>query len=244
MLIQEWLLWSLQRTRKLGRIHLVRRDLSACRGTSPTGAFGCHHFAGDAAAMRSLPDGRQDWANSVDDTSSGFWVCEVHSSLDNVIGEGVAKHLLKLSSCQHFIDHLASHLELGGTQALLDHIGAELLLRQSWDIATESLAERLCEMRLRKIQDVLHNVVTKWILDQCESIGRNLSDQTSSLLARGVVNAALQDTASVSMGADNHTIGANCVIDELCVFGRKTVETLLDDMVAIQVLNQLHNMIT
>jgi hypothetical protein len=45
------------------------------------------------------------------------------------------------------------------------------------------------------------------------------------------------------MGANSHTLSPNGVVDELGLFCSKAIQTLLDDMIAIQVLNQLYHMI-
>lgn len=58
-----------------------------------------------------------------------------------------------------------------------------------------------------------------------------------------MVNAALKHAASMTVRANDHAIGPNSVVDELSIFGRKTVQTLLDDMVPVQILNQFHDMI-
>lgn len=58
-----------------------------------------------------------------------------------------------------------------------------------------------------------------------------------------MVYAALKDAAAVSMSTNHHAVGTDSIVDELRVICRKTIEALLDDMVTIQVLDQLHNMI-
>ena len=56
VLVQERLLWSLKWPRKLGGTHLVGSNLSTSCGTASSRAFGRHHFACDATAMRGLTD--------------------------------------------------------------------------------------------------------------------------------------------------------------------------------------------
>jgi len=56
-----------------------------------------------------------------------------------------------------------------------------------------------------------------------------------------VVDAALHDTAPVAVGGDLDTMLCDSIIDELVVVGFHFVNALLDDMVAIQVLNEAHH---
>jgi hypothetical protein len=97
------------------------------------------------------------------------------------------------------------------------------------------------EICLSKIQDVLNNIISKRILDKGESIAGNLSNETRTLLSGGMVNAALKDTASMAMSSDDNTVGTNSIVDELGVLGRETVETLLNHMIAVQILDEVHH---
>jgi len=58
-----------------------------------------------------------------------------------------------------------------------------------------------------------------------------------------MVDAALENTASMAMGTDSQGMGANCIEDELRILGAKVIEALLDDMVAIQVLDETYNIL-
>lgn len=44
----------------------------------------------------------------------------------------------------------------------------------------------------------------------------------------------------MAMSSDNNTVASNSIVYELSIFDGKTIQTLLDDMIAIEVLNQLH----
>jgi len=69
-------------------------------------------------------------------------------------------------------------------------------------------------------------------------------DKLALLVARGVVNATLQDAAAMAMGSDDDTASANGIEDELGVLGRQVVETLLDDVVAVEVLDERDDIIS
>jgi hypothetical protein len=58
-----------------------------------------------------------------------------------------------------------------------------------------------------------------------------------------MVNAALQNTASMAMSSNSHTVGTNSIIDELSILGGQTVKALLDNMVSIQVLDKVNDTI-
>ena len=59
-----------------------------------------------------------------------------------------------------------------------------------------------------------------------------------------MVDTTLQDAAAVAMGTDDDTASANGVKYELCIFRRQMVETLLDDVVAVEVLDKRNDIIS
>jgi hypothetical protein len=58
-------------------------------------------------------------------------------------------------------------------------------------------------------------VVAIRILDQSKSIVRDLIDELNTLGLRGVVDAALKDTAAMAVGGYLNTVSGNGVVDEL-----------------------------
>jgi hypothetical protein len=66
----------------------------------------------------------------------------------------------------------------------------------------------------------------------------DLGDELDALALGSVVDAALHDAAAVSMGSHFHAAGRNRIVDELVVLRLERVEALLNDVVAVQVLNQ------
>lgn len=94
------------------------------------------------------------------------------------------------------------------------------------------------------LTDILQDIVAKRIRDKLYGAARNGSHQLSLLLTICMVNAALDDTASVSVCANCDTVCRNCVDDELDVGGEHLVEALLNDVIAVEVLDHLHNMIS
>ncbi len=143
---------------------------------------------------------------------------------------------------------------LSSAKALLNHVGAELLLRQSSNLPIKRNAERVGEAFLLKVDDVLKDIIAERILHELEGAIGDLVNEPSLLNAGGMVDATLQDTTAMTMSPNHNTVGANCVEDELLkislkyswlaagtiylsVFGRETVETLLNHMIAVEILN-------
>lgn len=59
------------------------------------------------------------------------------------------------------------------------------------------------------------HVVTVRILNQSERVVGDLVHELHALMIRRVVNATLQDAASVSVGGNFHAISGNSIVDEL-----------------------------
>lgn len=79
----------------------------------------------------------------------------------------------------------------------------------------ESLAQRVGEAVLLKIDDVLKDVIAERILHKGEGVGSYLANELGLLKASGMVDAALQDTAAVTMSSHCNAVNANSVEDEL-----------------------------
>ena len=184
---------------------------------------------------------RQDGTNVVDEHALGLLIGVVHRSLHDIVGEGVAKELLNLVGRKNLVDEHTPRLGGGATDALLNDVGAELLLRQISDAPHEAAAEGLSERWLNKIEDVLHDVVAKRILNEGEGVCDEEINKSTLLVTRGMVDAALKDAASMTVLAHHNAVGANGIEDKLSILGREMVETLLDDMVAVKVLDKLHD---
>ena len=143
---------------------------------------------------------------------------------------------------------------LSSAKALLNHVGAELLFRQSSNLPIKRNAERVSEAFLLKIDDVLKDIIAERILHELEGAVGYLINEPSLLNAGGMINASLQDTTAMTMSPDHNAVGANCVEDELLkislrdnflaagaiylsVFGRETVKTFLNYVIAVEILN-------
>ena len=143
---------------------------------------------------------------------------------------------------------------LSSAKALLNHVGAELLFRESRNLPIERKAERVSEAFLLKIDDVLEDIIAERILHELEGAVGDLINEPSLLNAGRMINASLQDTTAMTMSPDHNAVSANCVEDELLkislrdswlaagatylsIFGRETVKTLLNYVVAVEILN-------
>lgn len=197
----------------------------------------------DATTVGSCADGWQVWTNGLDQATLHGRVGVVESCLDDIVRKGVAEKSVELSGLQHLLNqHVLGRL-LGTTEALLNDVGTELLLRELGHTTLELGNQRLGEDRLIQIEDILDNVIAKGVLDQRISIVRDLSDEPSLLISRGMINAALKDAAAMTVSAYINAVVANRIKDELSIVRSELVKTLLDDVVAVQVLDELHNSI-
>jgi len=90
----------------------------------------------------------------------------------------------------------------------------------------------------------LNNIVAEGILNQNISVIGDLSNEPSLLFTRSVVNATLKNAAAMAMGSNINAVGADSIKDELSIDRGELIETLLDDMVAVQILDKLNNSVT
>ena len=118
----------------------------------------------------------------------------------------------------------------------------ELLLGQFANLALEALTHGCCEGSIVEIQDVLNHVVAERILYKMETMGRNLANEVDLLEANSMVNAALKNTATMAMGANGDAVLAYSIKDELSLHRLEVVQTLLDDVVAVQILDEINNL--
>jgi hypothetical protein len=70
---------------------------------------------------------------------------------------------------------------------------------------------------------------------------RDFRDKLNALLLGCVVNTALEDAATVPVGGNFDTVHSDGVINELVVRRNETVQALLDDVIAIEVLDEGHD---
>ena len=195
----------------------------------------------DATTIRSGADGRQVWTDGLNQAALHSRVGVVESSLNDIVRKRVPEESVELSGLQHLINqHVLGRL-LSAAEALLNDIGAEFLLRELRNATLELGNQRLSENRLIQVEDVLDHVVAKWVLDQRISVVGDLTDEPSLLVSRSVVNAALEDAAAVTVSADINAVVSHSIKDELSIVRSELVETLLDHMVSIQVLDELDN---
>ena len=74
-----------------------------------------------------------------------------------------------------------------------------------------------------------------------QGVVRDFRDKLNALLLGCVVNAALEDAATVSVGSNLNTVDSDRIINELVVRRNETVQALLDDVVAVEVLDEGHD---
>lgn len=111
------------------------------------------------------------------------------------------------------------------------------------DAPSKTRAQWAGEVWNAEIENVLYNIVAEWVLDKRVGVLNDMADQLGLLSAGSVVDAALQDTASVTVSTNHKTIVTHGVEDELGINRLEVVKTLLNDMVAVEVLNEAYNIL-
>lgn len=75
-----------------------------------------------------------------------------------------------------------------------------------------------------------------------QGVIRDFRDKLNALLLGCVVDTALQNAATVPVGGNFNTVDGDGIINELVVRRNETVQTLLNDVVAVEVLDEGHDM--
>ena len=95
-----------------------------------------------------------------------------------------------------------------------------------------------------EVEHVLHNVVPEGICHEFERMPRNFVHKAQALFFGCVVDAALHNAAAVPMRGNIDAPRDRGVVNKLLVRGAEFLQTALDDVVAIEVLDQLdHTML-
>jgi hypothetical protein len=164
--------------------------------------------------------------------------------LNNIVGEIVSQQLFHFrASNNKFLNQATLDVHIGDTNALLHDIRAELLLGQFNDAPSETRAQWASKVWNVEIKNVLYNIVAKWILNERVCVLNDMGDELGLLCTSGMINAALQDTASVAVSTNDETVVSDSFEDEFGIDRLKVVEALLDDMVAIEVLDESDNIL-
>ena len=82
-----------------------------------------------------------------------------------------------------------------------------------------------------QIENVLNDIVSKWILNEVERVEDDFSDQLNTLSGASMVDRSLKDTTTVSMSSDFNEIGSNGIVDKLVVFRNELVQTFLNNLI-------------
>lgn len=107
----------------------------------------------------------------------------------------------------------------------------------------ESEAQRSSERGFVEIKDVLNDVITEGILHEMETVGSDLANELNLLEARSVINAPLENAASVTVSSDSDAMRTDRIEDELSILSLEMVQALLNDVIAIKILNQRHYLV-
>lgn len=219
---------------------VVSRGDLAARGSTAS-VVKARDLGLNATAVGSCSDLRQNRPNRLNEAIFLMRRGILQGSLDNIVGKRVSKEALHLLGNQELFDNHVARGGLGTSKALLNYVGTELVARELADATLEGGNNRFSKGRLVQVDDVLDNVVAKGVLDKNASVLCDPLDEPKLLVTSSVVDAALQNTASVSVCSNLNTVVANCIKDELGINGSELVEALLNDMVAVEILDQFHD---
>ena len=117
------------------------------------------------------------------------------------------EHLVNLIGC------------LAGLQALLDHVGAELELAQSHEVAGNEVQDLVVAQLALELEDILDQVVAEGVLDQEVNPADDHVCQRQFLPLQALLQTALHHAAAVLVAADLVTVVHAGAINELCVGG-------------------------
>lgn len=237
--------WGLSEHRaRLRTLHSTWRSLTGGSTTSVGGqtALALSNLAHDTTTVRSLADGWQNRTHRLNEVHAQLGGGELKCRLNNVVSIRVSHKLLKLLDVQQLLNHHALDVWLSATDALLDNVGTKLLLGQLADLALEALAHGCSKGGIVEIEDVLNHVVAKWILYKVEAVGSDLADEIDLLEPDSVIDAALKNTATMAVGTNSNAVLAYSIEDELSLRRFEVVQALLDDVVTIQILDEIHDL--
>lgn len=86
------------------------------------------------------------------------------------------------------------------------------------------------------------HIVAVRILYKRQGVIRDFCDKLNTLLLGCVVDTALENAATMPVGGNFDTVDGDGIINELVIRRDKTVQALLDDVVAVEVLDESHDM--
>jgi hypothetical protein len=234
--------WNL--VARLGRVTGMGRGVSRRRTTSEGGktTLTLLDLALNATAVWSLANRWQDGTHNLDEMDTQSRRSKLERSLNDVVAVRVAHERLEFFNVKKLLNQELLGGHLGAADAFLNDVGAKLLLGKLNDFALEAFTHRRSELGVVQVEDVLYDVVTKGILDEMEAVRSDLADEVDLLVARSMVDAALKNAAAVAVRADSDTMFTHCVEDELGLGRLEVIQAFLDNVVAVQILNQVDNL--
>ena len=194
-----------------------------------------------AATVWCMSNLWKEWSNRFNKAKLDRWSSVLQGRLNDIVCKGITKQTFDLLAWNDLFDNHVFRLRLGTAQALLNHVGRKLVTRKLANATLEHCNQRLCEYWLVEINDVLNHVVTEGVLDKDTSMLSDTLHKPQLLVPRCVINTALKNTAAMSMSTNGDAMSANSIKNKLRIRRHQLVQTLLNNMVAIQVLDKLNN---
>mmetsp|Transcript_27113 Transcript_27113/g.66501 ORF Transcript_27113/g.66501 Transcript_27113/m.66501 type:complete len:223 (-) Transcript_27113:664-1332(-) len=169
-------------------------------------------------------------------------VAHLQQLLHHVVCELVLHHglqgLVLVGEAQHLVDHDLALALPAVRQALLDHVGRELVLRQEHDLSCQRVQDPPPLVLPTVLQHVLHHIVAVLILGQSTRLAQDLVHDAGALLVVGaVLQHPLDDAAAVGVRGQGEHVAVEGGDDELDAGRGHTFDALLDHVVAVLILH-------
>mmetsp|Transcript_21030 Transcript_21030/g.52946 ORF Transcript_21030/g.52946 Transcript_21030/m.52946 type:complete len:505 (+) Transcript_21030:192-1706(+) len=195
----------------------------------------------DALAVRGAAQGGEVGADVLHQLAVQRARGDLQAGLHHVVAVRVLQQPRQLRALHHLAHNLlpdVAQLAAAQLEALLHHVGGELLHGQLRVVAEQLRHDLGAVLRLPQLQNVLHHVVAKWVLAQHQRAARDLRHEARLLRLGRKVDAALQHAAAVAVRGDLHRVRHGRVVDELRVLCAQALQAALDDVVAVKVLDE------
>lgn len=140
-------------------------------------------------------------------------------------------------------DDVVSLALLAELDTLLNHIAGELVLGVSKELRHHDLNHAGPILLLAVLNDMLDDVVSKLVGDEVGSASMKLSQNGFTVHLFAVLQHSLDDTAAIGVCSEAVNLAPEGVDDELDILRGHTLDSLLNDMVAILVSHALEDVV-
>jgi hypothetical protein len=164
---------------------------------------------------------------------------DVECRLYDIVAERVLEQDGERRRAHEFVDHPEARGDGARAKAFFDDIGRKLLRAELSHVRAEFVAQLALDVgKAVKLEHVLDDIVAIRVAHERVAVLGDLADELIFLALGRVVDAALQHAAAVAVRGHLDAALGDGVVNELIVLGRQAMQTALDDVVAVQVLDE------